>query len=91
VDVCRGKSLQVALHGCTEERHSGLLVLNASQGEHHPPEGANVSIQILKFSMFSLLQEWGYSRSTMGNMSISHTTPCLNAFVAGQVVAYKMF
>jgi hypothetical protein len=46
------------------KRHSGLLVLDASQGEHHPPEGANVSIQILNFQIFSLLQEWGYSRST---------------------------
>ena len=24
-------------------------------------------------------------------ISISHTTPCLNAFAAGQAVAYKMF
>jgi len=46
------------------ERHSGLLVLDASQGEHHPPERANVSIQILIFQFFSLLQEWGYSCST---------------------------
>jgi hypothetical protein len=27
--------------------HSDLLVLDASQVEHHPLEGANVSIQIL--------------------------------------------
>jgi hypothetical protein len=50
VDVCRAEDLQG--QDCTRKRHSGLLVLDASQGEHHPPEGANVSIQILNFQFF---------------------------------------